>query len=1005
MKNTLNIALRAAICTALAALVIGCSSPLTPPKVKQQAGDDANGVSVTLSINGGGGSRTIMPASSAFAHYSVRFVKQNSDFEVSVNNITSTTPVISGLQIGNYAVTVEGFNGAGNLIGRKVVDEPVEITKAGPNTLAVTLEPLATGNGIGSGTFAWNITILPEIATATMIVRAIDAAGVGAEIPVINITDLAATNNDSRSISAGAYRVVFTFGKTGSAAVSVTELLYVYTNLTSTYTKSYGGEVFLTGGIAAVLAEINSRYVSNSWSTLGSSDPKNLDNHFRYLEVLHTGTTLLSIGNVLATVGADAHFTGINDLRWAVDAALIELGKGGLTDDVQSAVRNKIAAMMRNASAYSLSQSKVGNQNVTTITVGPAGSKYKVVVTGLTVTVDPGDIPDYLDEDGGGDTPDDPIDLPLSAVDLYGNATISGVTATNWVHIRNALETKGKYVNLDLSRCLLTTAGTSERPTIESNYNTTNRQNMFMPYRERDGVQGLPTVQASGEAFIVSLVLPTAATYIEAGGQWPGIGEISSFRNFIHLKEIKGTGVTNIGPHAFRGDFRGHLTGNIPFILETADFPNATTLGYDCFRNCYYLKNLSFRTNATISGTDNQSGFPGTIIEHFTINGTGGTWSVMEGGALLIQNGNTLYAYPTASGDVTLNAAITGISANVFKGNTNLIRITSSSVTRIGNSTFENCTELLTASFSDVRNIGSGTFRNCVKLTQVNFPNAVEILDEAFKTCSALTSVTFSKSATVIGNAFQDCNKNLQFTLAATQPTNQPMNLWLAENNQAVFRDTGAECELILYPFAEGVVNLDNVDLSAAGAGKHINSIYRYVFIHNTDITSVSSSYITQIKEYEGANAFQGCTKLASVSLPLVTTVLGDAPFSGCTLLNFIDIRRVSNFRTYAFADMGTATALTIRMGMGTPVVPAFVSPLNSMNQSNSNTGTPHSVRKSVTVAVPAGVLNTFQTARVSNAGNELWTDVFAWSDGRGTAYDAAGRQNKVIFNLTTFVP
>jgi hypothetical protein len=128
--------------------------------------------------------------------------------------------------------------------------------------------------------------------------------------------------------------------------------------------------------------------------------------------------------------------------------------------------------------------------------------------------------------DGG--TPENPVPLPLP----------STFSLDNWTGLLTAIQTKGKFVALDLSAC------------------TT-------------GVEFDPGTANTGKSFIVSLVLPYAAESIKAGASYSN----PTFKHFTSLKQAGGEGITTIGNYAFRQCS----------ALTEASFPAAIDIGAYAF--------------------------------------------------------------------------------------------------------------------------------------------------------------------------------------------------------------------------------------------------------------------------------------------------------------------------------------------------------------------------------------------------------------------------------------
>ncbi|MDR2741977.1 MAG: leucine-rich repeat domain-containing protein [Treponema sp.] len=121
------------------------------------------------------------------------------------------------------------------------------------------------------------------------------------------------------------------------------------------------------------------------------------------------------------------------------------------------------------------------------------------------------------------------------------------------------IQTKGKYVALDLSACDMT--GVSNSGEFD------------------------PGTANTGELLIVSLVLPGTAVSINAGGRNSLI-----FRFFTSLRNASGTGVLDIGSFTFTSCKS----------LEVVNFPLAETIGDAAFQDCTALKTVDLPAAKTI---------------------------------------------------------------------------------------------------------------------------------------------------------------------------------------------------------------------------------------------------------------------------------------------------------------------------------------------------------------------------------------------------------------------
>jgi uncharacterized repeat protein (TIGR02543 family) len=162
-----------------------------------------------------------------------------------------------------------------------------------------------------------------------------------------------------------------------------------------------------------------------------------------------------------------------------------------------------------------------------------------------------------------------------------------------------------------------------------------------------------------------------------------------AFENCTSLTDVNFPVVTTIGGLAFSNCTK----------LVNVSLPVINNIGYLAFYNCTSLTSVSFP-----AATDIGSAFAGcTKLASFTLTGTG-SLSTIENGKVLVRNDTELVAYPSASGNITLN-----------------------NITSIGDGAFRGCTSLTSVSFPAATYIGSGAFSNCNSLSSASFPKVTEI--------------------------------------------------------------------------------------------------------------------------------------------------------------------------------------------------------------------------------------------------------------------------------------
>jgi hypothetical protein len=221
------------------------------------------------------------------------------------------------------------------------------------------------------------------------------------------------------------------------------------------------------------------------------------------------------------------------------------------------------------------------------------GSFVTYTVTVTVIFTDTSDIEDYLA------TAPAPVSLPV-ALNL----------ASEWTNLLAKIQAAGKYVKLDLSACTIS------------------------------GTEFDPGAANTGEQYIVSLVLPNAAESIAAGTY-----SNSTFRYFMSLTEVSGTGITGVGNDTFH-----NCTA-----LTSVTLPEATDIGNDAFRDCATLTSVSLPEATDI--------------------------------------GDYVFYKCTALTSVTLPAA-TDIGNHVFFDCTALTSVSLPEATDIGEYVFYNCTAL-----------------------------------------------------------------------------------------------------------------------------------------------------------------------------------------------------------------------------------------------------------------------------------------------------------------------
>jgi hypothetical protein len=237
-------------------------------------------------------------------------------------------------------------------------------------------------------------------------------------------------------------------------------------------------------------------------------------------------------------------------------------------------------------------------------------------------------------------------------------------SSIQWTELLTAIKEAGKFVNIDLSGSAMGSNNSGEKVFDTGSANT-------------------------GEAYIVSLTLPDAASTMTAGEL-----QDYSFKRFTALKEVHGAGITAVANYSFGETYKENR-------LIVADFPEAQTIGYSAFEDCKVLTTVSFPnvSDITIRAFKNC-----VLLSEVTAPNI--TFIHSEA-----------FAYCASLGSVDfLKTRSIGTSAFLQSG------ITAANFPQayfISQGAFANCSNLVSVDFRAASNIGASPFTGCVSLSSI----------------------------------------------------------------------------------------------------------------------------------------------------------------------------------------------------------------------------------------------------------------------------------------------
>lgn len=270
---------------------------------------------------------------------------------------------------------------------------------------------------------------------------------------------------------------------------------------------------------------------------------------------------------------------------------------------------------------------------------------------------------------------------------------------------------------------------------------------------------------------------------------------------------------------------------------------------------------------------------------------------------------------------------VTSVGKFAFSDASNLTSVNFPNVKQTDDYAFQKCTNLTTVNLPSLETLGSNSFNGCSRLTSINLLNALTIGNGAFRGCSKLTSMDLPKVTSIRSNAFAYCSSLEALilrseTLCALSNTNAFTSTPISSGTGYIYVPRALidsyKSATNWSTYASQFRALEDYTVDGTTTGEldenKVNPSQTRALLDGS-IELFSNENITNVKIY----AFQNCSNLTSVDLPLATSI-GTNAFYSCSSLTSLILRSET---LCTLSDTSAFSSTPIKSGTGYIYVPS----------------------------------------------------------------------------------